>query len=210
MAGTLLIRLALALVFACAGVAKLLDRKGFGTTLIAFKTPAVAVRPLSVAVPLVELAIAGLLIPKATAVAGAIAAAALLIVFSAAVGLALRRGDKPDCNCFGQAHSAPIGPSTLARNALLAALAVLVAAAGPGMGLGEVEVSATLVFAVVISIAMLALAAFTWQLFQQNGRLIERVRALEAAQNQEPPRADGPGEPVTAMPRLRVERVRGH
>ena len=50
----------------------------------------------------------------------------LSLVFSVAIALSLARGRAPECHCFGQLHSAPAGPMTLARNAVLAALAVFV------------------------------------------------------------------------------------
>jgi hypothetical protein len=40
------------------------------------------------------------------------------------------RGEAPDCHCFGQLHSAPAGPKTLARNGALFTLAAFVAAGG--------------------------------------------------------------------------------
>jgi thiol-disulfide isomerase/thioredoxin len=40
------------------------------------------------------------------------------------------RGRKPDCNCFGQLYSAPVGLSTLVRNVFLAAFALSLVLAG--------------------------------------------------------------------------------
>ena len=45
----------------------------------------------------------------------------MLTLFLIAVGVAMIRGRKPDCHCFGQLHSAPVGWPTLIRNCVLAA-----------------------------------------------------------------------------------------
>jgi hypothetical protein len=100
----------------------------------------------------------------------------LLLGFSVAIGLAMRRGERPDCGCFGSSSSSPIGPGTLARNAALAALAGIVAVAGGGAALGSIDASP---LAIVLSIAFIGQAWFSWQLFRQHGRLLQRVRALE-------------------------------
>jgi hypothetical protein len=34
---------------------------------------------------------------------------ALLVLFIVAIAVTLARGRKPDCHCFGQLHSKPIG-----------------------------------------------------------------------------------------------------
>jgi uncharacterized membrane protein len=192
MSGVLLAaRLVLAGVFAVAAVAKLADRRSLTTTLreFGFKEPMVG--PLSIALPAVELVIAVLLVPASTAVAGAIAAFALLAAFSLVVARALARHERPDCNCFGRAYSAPIGPGTLVRNGVLGAVAATVAIAGPGESLATVDPSAEAIFGVAVVAAIAVLAWFNWQLFRQNGRLIERVRALEAAEPAEQMASDG-------------------
>ena len=59
--------------------------------------------------------------------AGFLLAIALLVVFSAGIANALRRGVAVACRCFGSSAS-PIGPEHLVRNALLVAVGVLGAA----------------------------------------------------------------------------------
>ena len=61
---------------------------------------------------------------------GRVAALALLLAFCAAIALAMVRGKTPDCHCFGQLHSAPVGWKTLVRNGLLAAAAACIVVAG--------------------------------------------------------------------------------
>lgn len=117
----LIIRSLLAAVFSTAAVAKT-ARPG-ATTLSSFGVPRRLVRPLSIALPAVELAVAAALLPAGTARYGALAAVGLLAAFTGAVAYQLARGRRPSCNCFGRLHSKPIGRSTLARNIALLALA---------------------------------------------------------------------------------------
>ena len=127
-------RVALAVVFALAAVAKLFDLAGSRMALEQFGVPGALVRPAAIALPALELAAAALLVVAPTAQAGAALAVILLVSFIAAIVLALRRGVAPDCHCFGQLHSRPAGWGTVARNAVLALAAVFVLAAGPGPG----------------------------------------------------------------------------
>jgi uncharacterized membrane protein YphA (DoxX/SURF4 family)/thiol-disulfide isomerase/thioredoxin len=116
-----------AAVFATAGVAKLRDLSGSREAMQGFGVPASLVAPLGVTVPLAELAVAVALIVGPTRTWGALGALALLAGFSLAIAWNLARGRTPDCHCFGQLHSSPAGPGTLARNAALIALAGFVA-----------------------------------------------------------------------------------
>ena len=122
----LVVRLLLAATFAVAALSKLTHLAAFRQTLREFGVPA-AIAPL---VPLAELAAAALLAIPGTARAGALVVVALLAGFSSEVATALARGQAPDCRCFGPLLSTKIGPGTLARNAALAAAAVLVVVAG--------------------------------------------------------------------------------
>src|SRR4249919_1190639 len=121
----LIARVVLAAVFAVAATTKLVDRSGTRKAVIEFGSPSRVAGALSVGIPIVELAVAGLLLPASTATYGAIGALVLLGVFSAAIAWNLAGGRTPDCHCFGQLHSSPAGLTTLGRNAVLAGLAVL-------------------------------------------------------------------------------------
>jgi peroxiredoxin len=124
-------RLLLASVFALAGAAKLADRAGSRGALLDFGVPAVLAGPLGLLLPLAELAVAAALVPAASAWWGGIGALVLLLVFLIGIGSNLALGRRPDCRCFGQLHAAPVGPSTLTRNAALAVVAAFVVLAGP-------------------------------------------------------------------------------
>src|SRR5437868_2403025 len=122
----LLARLLLAVVFVVAGLAKLADRAGSRQALVGFGLPAALAAPLGILLPLAEVAVAVALLPAASAWWGALGALALLLLFVAGIGFNLARGRTPDCHCFGQLHSEPVGWTTLARNAILAAIAAFV------------------------------------------------------------------------------------
>jgi uncharacterized membrane protein YphA (DoxX/SURF4 family) len=126
-AAATLLRLALALVFAAAGTAKMLDRKGTQETLAAFGVPGAIVSPASVLLPVVELIVAGGLLLRSSVTWAAAVAVGLLAVFSAGVANSLWRGRRPPCHCFGQFASAPASWGTVGRNAILAGAAVFVA-----------------------------------------------------------------------------------
>lgn len=66
--------------------------------------------------PIAELAVSAALIPAATARLGAVAAIALLMIFSVAIARTLRAGSAPDCNCFGGLTQTEVGRGTLIRN----------------------------------------------------------------------------------------------
>jgi uncharacterized membrane protein YphA (DoxX/SURF4 family)/thiol-disulfide isomerase/thioredoxin len=125
-------QLLLAVVFATAAVGKLLDLKGSRRAMADFGVPTSLAPALGTILPFAELAVAILLVPSATARWGALGAFVLLIGFIAGISVALSRGKAPDCHCFGQIHSEPAGKSTLIRNVVLAALALLVIVHGAG------------------------------------------------------------------------------
>jgi len=121
----------LSVVFGVAGTAKALDRKGTQQAVIGFGAPAGFAAPLAVLLPLAEIAVAlGLFFPP-TAALSAVTGLLLLLVFSVAIAFNLQQGRKPDCHCFGQIYSKPLGWSTLIRNLLFAAFAVTVIWQGP-------------------------------------------------------------------------------
>jgi methylamine dehydrogenase accessory protein MauD len=122
----------LAAVFIVAAAAKLADRAGSRQAVEAFGVPDPLAGLVAVLLPWAELAAGTLLLITATSLVGAGLAAALLGLFCAGITRSIIRGEAPDCHCFGQLHSEPAGPRTLARNALLAGLAILVLVGGSG------------------------------------------------------------------------------
>ena len=178
-------RVLLAAVFVVAAVTKLADRGATRRAGVAFGAPEPVAAWLALLLPLAELAVAALLLTTATALAGALGALALLLLFSAAIALNLARGRAPDCHCFGQLHSAPAGPRTLVRNGALVGVAAF-AVAGTLSGsdtsaVGWVENLGGIELAIAIS-ALVFLAAgalaFGW-LLRSYGQLLLRVERLE-------------------------------
>lgn len=174
------IRLLLAGVFATAAVTKLADRGGGRRALGDFGVPALMVPALAILLPLAELAIAVALIPNASARWAGAAAAGLLGLFAAAIGVSLARGRKPDCHCFGQLHSRPAGPAALLRNLALAALAGFLVWE-PSGELGGLQIAV-----IVLGAGLLLQAWFGYQLLRQNGRVLARLERLEAADGAPP------------------------
>jgi methylamine dehydrogenase accessory protein MauD len=177
--GLLLLRLVLAGAFVVAAAGKLLGPAAWRDAVRDFGVPSRLQAPVSAALPLLEFGVAGGLVVAASAAWAAVGAAILLLIFGVAMVRLMVRGEAPDCRCFGTLGESQVGRATLARNAVLLALAVFVAVAGwrdAGASLG-------LVGAAVLAAGILTAAqmAFLWQLFQQNGRLLARVAALETS-----------------------------
>jgi peroxiredoxin len=179
-----LARVILATIFLVAGLAKLADRPGSRRSLSDFGIPPWLAGPGSLLLPWAELAVAFSLIPSSSAAYGALGAALLLVLFVAGIGLNLSKGRRPDCHCFGQLHSTPIGSGTIVRNVGLALLAIVILVAG-GMG----PAPSVLFWAGRLSplqhaafyggLAVVALLGFIslllLRIVRQNGELLERV-----------------------------------
>ncbi len=118
----LVVRLALAGVFAFAGVQKLRDPLGTRRTMRALRLPAVPI--LAVALPAAELVTAAGLV-FFPAVGGALALA-LLVIFIVLMALDIAEGRDTPCGCFGPRSTKPISSTDVGRNVVLAVGAVLV------------------------------------------------------------------------------------
>ena len=183
----LIVRLVLALVLLVAGLAKLADREGSREAVLGFGVPDALAGTVTTVLPIAELSAAVLLVPAATACAGAVIAAALLVSFCAGIARSIARGEAPDCHCFGQLHSSPAGPKTLARNLVLGAGAVFVVVGDPSTSatawMGRLSGTGLVVLLAGIALAAVlgACAAFALSLLGQHGQLLLRVDALEEA-----------------------------
>lgn len=203
-------RFALAAVFTLAALGKLADRAGSRRTLEDFGVPETLAGAGRVGLPLAELTIAAGLIVVNSAAWAAVAATVVLVGFCAVIARSLARGATPDCHCFGRVGSAPVGRGTLARNAGLIALAGFVAIAGWNDSGDSVAglTSGLGVATIVLGVAIGVQAIFSWQLFQQNGRLLQRLSKLEATigrstdDEDDRPLAVGTRAPMFALPDL--------
>ncbi|MGH2560422.1 MAG: redoxin domain-containing protein, partial [Thermomicrobiales bacterium] len=142
----------------------------------------------SLLLPLAEITVGVLLLPRATAQWAAIGAMVLLLLFVAAIGYNLARGRTPDCHCFGQLHSEPAGWSTLIRNGVLAAVAGFLIAGGwgdPGPStIAWIEDLSTgeRILGAIAALALVGLIAEGWlvvHLLSQNGRVLLRLDTIE-------------------------------
>ena len=184
------LRLGLAAVFVVSAWAKIADRAGFRSSLAGFGVPG-GLRPvLASLIPVVELLIAGGLLPAGSAWFAAVTALGLLAVFTVVITVSLARGRRPECHCFGKLSSAPVGWGSVVRNvALIAAAAVVTGAgpahAGPSMVAWAGRLSLPAVVGLAAGAVVLALVAGqTWMFIHvlgQNGRLLLRLDAVEAA-----------------------------
>jgi methylamine dehydrogenase accessory protein MauD len=181
----LFIRLALAAVFALAGAAKFRDRAGTRRTATDLGVPASLAGSVALLLPIAEIACAAALLLAATAWWGATGLLGLLVLFSAAMAVALVRGRVVECRCFGQLHAVRVGPGTLVRNLVLAGMAgAIVLQGADGVGPGLLPWVTALDGGQMLTLVLVAVIAFgtvvLYQLLRQYGRLLLRVEALEA------------------------------
>ncbi len=179
-------RLLLAAVFIVAGVTKLADRSGTRQALVNFGVPPSFVAPLVLLLPVAELAVAVALVFPTTARWGGAGGLVLLALFVVGLTRVLRRGETPECHCFGQLHSEPASWTTVARNFVLALPAAYVVLAGPGPSLVS-WVSETSASDISL-IAVAALAALTTTacalLWRENRRLRSTAGRAASASRQ--------------------------
>ena len=187
MAGiVVIVKLGLALVFAVAGVTKLMDRPGTRKAVEEFSAPAALAPALAWLLPAFELVVAAMLLTGPLGWWGALGALVSLGLFNVAIGANMARGRTPDCHCFGQLHSAPIGWKTLTRNFALMGGAGLALWAGKDTP-GVLETVAAKAVdpdgGVLLALIALAVAGvegrLLYQAHQENRRLTERLEALE-------------------------------
>jgi len=194
----------LAAVFLLAAVGKLLDLAGSRKALEEFGVPVRVAALAGPALPLAELAVAAALLIRPTAVAGAAAGLLLLVVFVGGIARAMAQGRAPDCHCFGQIHSEPVGPAALARNAVLGApaLLILIAGGGPSLDGALASLDATqlaLVATAVLAASLGVAAAALWGATRRLRR--ELARAIAAKQPPGLPR--GAAAPAFALAAVR-------
>jgi len=185
---SLIIRLLIAVMFVVAGVNKFADLQATRQSIRGFGLPDWTAPSFAILLPFSELSVALLLVPASTVLWGAIGAIALLLIFIVAIGINLILGRRPDCNCFGQLHSKPIGWPMIVRNGILASAAGLVFWEGrktPSqsvMGWVASLSNGQRFEALFGTAAFVVIALEGWLIFhllRQNGRLLLRMDALE-------------------------------
>jgi hypothetical protein len=131
-AALLIVRFAMAAIFIRAGLVKLANLREFQLAVANYRIlPPRLVPAVALGVPAGEVAGGALLLlGVAPGIASAVLAA-LLVCFSAAIGLNLIRGRIFDCGCGGRTVPQVISWRHVAVNVVLAALAICVAIAPP-------------------------------------------------------------------------------
>jgi uncharacterized membrane protein YphA (DoxX/SURF4 family) len=110
-------------VLLVSGGSKLAAGPQWAAQATAIGAPAVAV-PV---VPWVELGLGALLLSGVVRPAVALAAAAMLVVFTGLLAWRVAEGRRVPCACFGRRSTRPVGLGSIARNMVLIALALLAA-----------------------------------------------------------------------------------
>jgi thiol-disulfide isomerase/thioredoxin/uncharacterized membrane protein YphA (DoxX/SURF4 family) len=183
----ILARLALTAVFALAGISKLASISSTRESVIQFGVPPRIATVFTIGLVTCELAVAIALIPPTTAWYAAIAATALLALFSLAIAANLLRGKRPTCNCFGQLHPTEIGWPTFARDLVLVVIALSIVVSPEDATLNLFAwsdgLSALQMFSVVAGafalLLLLANAVLLVQVLRQQGRMLLRFETIE-------------------------------
>jgi uncharacterized membrane protein YphA (DoxX/SURF4 family) len=110
-------QLAVGLLLGWAALGKLGDLPAFARDIHNFRiVPVAGENLLAVVLPWIELVTALSLVLGVRARAGALVGFMTLLVFAAAVALALARGLSIECGCFGAASAARVGGAKLLQN----------------------------------------------------------------------------------------------
>jgi hypothetical protein len=124
------LRFAIAAILLSTAAGKLLDVEGFARVLGSYETfPRPVLRPLALAVPLVELALAAWLFSGRRLPEAAGASAILHGGYGAWSAISLARGlELPNCGCFGVFFPKPLTGVTILQDVVLVALSLLLRA----------------------------------------------------------------------------------
>ncbi len=109
------------LAFVVAGASKLAAGRAWPAQAAGMRVP----RSVATVVPFVELGVGALSIVQVWRPWPAVAALVLLAMFTVLIVAHLRADSHPPCACFGAWSAKPLGWGHVARNAALAALAVV-------------------------------------------------------------------------------------
>ncbi len=179
----LIFRLTLFGIFAVAGVGKLLDRDGSEKAVKAFGTPDPFVKTFALLIPIAEIIFGFCFLFVSFSWIGAAGALLLLLTFIGGMLVQMIKGEAPDCHCFGQIHSEPVGPRSLIRNILIALLPVVLLVSGrtnQGFALGESNgVIASNVVLAGIVVAFFLISANVWRLTKEHSKLKRQIDLLE-------------------------------
>ncbi len=179
----LIIRLAMFAIFALAGIGKLMDLEGSEKAVKGFGVPDSLAKPIGIGLPIFELFLAFLFLFVTTSWFAAVLAVLLIAVFLGGMIYQIAQGNAPDCHCFGQIHSEPVGKSSLIRNGVFGLLALVLAVQGSdgqGASLADNNTGMASTVVLVLVLAALAVAVFYLKrIFDQQMEIIRRIDLLE-------------------------------
>ena len=201
----LLIRVLIAGIFMLAGTGKLLDTSGSAKAAADFGIPANMSVAVGYALPIAEIVLALMMLSPTTSWYGAVGASLLLFAFIGGMWWQMSQGKAPECHCFGQVHSEPVSPKSIARNVLLASLTLLLVIAGrsfqgPSIGTTPSSVLQTLLLLGIAVAAVVAISQFNKVLAGQSviSRKIELLELLAGADT--PKERQEAGNPEDGLP----------
>jgi peroxiredoxin len=182
--GFLLLRILLAGIFALAGFAKFADLKGSEKAFREFGVPAALALPGSIALSLAEIAIAVFLLSTDTSWHASIAASGLLLLFILQMIYQLARGNAPDCHCFGQVHSEPVGAKSVVRNLVFFALSSTLvvrgtSAQGASFSTLSNDAMMQLILGVAIAVLLAAIVFYLKSISAKQTEIIKRLEVME-------------------------------
>src|SRR5688500_1921424 len=201
----LIIRLVLFAVFALAAIGKFLDLKGSEKAVKDFGTPEEFAKTFAIALPFAELVFAFCFLFVSTAWVGAIGALILVLSFIGGMIWQMAKGNAPDCHCFGQIHSEPVGAKSLVRNIIFAILALVLIAQGreeQGLSLTDGGSDTMQILLMVLALVLIGAALFYLKKVLDNQALIlRRLELLEVVSREGVPidRSDA-GHPQDGLP----------
>lgn len=177
------VRAALFIIFAVSATGKFLDLKGSEKAFRDFGVPREMAAPFAVMLPALELILSFSFLYISTSWYGSAAAVALLMVFIAAMAWQLSKGNAPDCHCFGQLYSEPIGKGSLIRNLLIAILPLILLLTGrgrqgPPIGSSPELIAQATVLA-LLAAAMIVTVLYLRRSFKQDAELKKRLEVVE-------------------------------
>ncbi len=185
----LIVRLVLAGIFILAGIGKLLDLKGSEKAVKDFGVPEGLAKPFSIILPIGEIAIAFSLLFIETSWFGATGASLLLLIFIGGMLYQIAQGNAPDCHCFGQIHSEPVGKKSLIRNIIFALLGIFLVVSGrfhQGLNLfssdfnsiGNTDFMQIFIGSAIV-VLLAAIIYFLKQISAQQVQIMRRIEVLE-------------------------------
>lgn len=154
----LIIRVILMALLVTAGVAKLADLKGAEKAARGFGVAGQLAKIGPVLLSAAEIILGAMLLFPSVSWFGAVGASALLLIFIGMMAYQWSKGQAPDCHCFGQLHSEPVGIKSIIRNLIFFGLAIIPVLRGPAdQGLALQSVRAEMAPTILGTLAVIML-----------------------------------------------------